>query len=144
MAAIAVTAGNVSASADRGAIFQVYQTGEAITLGSAVYLDASNQAWNAKSDSSAHATAVGVAVIPDNFYGETSVKAGGQVGVVVYGPVWGFSNMIQAQAGWVGSTPGQIVDTAPTGGAYQFQIGHAVDDQTFFVDPNPQSAASHS
>lgn len=144
MAAISVTAANVSANETRGAIIRVYQTGEAINLGQAVYLDSNNLAWRAKSDSQAHATAVGVAATSDNFYGEKTIQAGGQVGVVVYGPVWGFSGMSQAQAGWVSPTAGQIDDTAPTGGAWQFQIGHAIDDQTFFVDPNPQTPASHA
>jgi|SRR5579859_4513033 len=144
MTALTLVAGNISANFERGAITKWYQAGEAIVLGAAVYLDSNNLAWNAKSDSQAHATAVGVAAFADNFYGETTVQTGGQVGVVVYGPVWGFSGMSGAEAGWVGATAGQIVDTAPTGGAWQFQVGHAVDDQTFFVDPNPQTPASHS
>lgn len=145
MAALTLVAGNISVNdQERGAIVKWYQAGEAITLGAAVYLDANNLAWNALDDTSAHAQAIGVAALADNFYGETTVQAGNQVGVCVYGPVWGFSGMSQGQVGWVGGTKGQIVDTAPTGGAYQFQVGHAVDDQTFFVDPGTSSPVSHS
>lgn len=145
VAALVVTAGNVSANnIERGAIVRWYTTGEQITLGQSVYLDSNNIAWRTLSDSAAHSTSIGVAALADNFYGETVIKAGGQVGVVVYGPVWGFSGMSAGQPGWVSPTAGQIDDTAPTGGAYQFQIGHAIDDQTFFVDPNPQSPVSHA
>lgn len=145
MTALTVTASAVSSNdIERGARVLWYQTGEDITLGQAVYLDSSNLAWRAKSDSSAHSRAVGVASQSDNFYGETIVKSGGWVGVTVFGPVWGFSGLSQAEIGWVGATAGQIVDTAPTGGAYQFQIGHAVDDQTFFVDPGTSSPVSAS
>jgi hypothetical protein len=144
MAAISVTAANVSANEVRGAIVRWYQTGEALNVGQAVYLDSNNLAWRAKADSQAHATAVGVVAFGDNFYGEKSIVSGGQCGVVVYGPMNGFASMSQAQAGWISATAGQIDDTAPTGGAWQFQIGHAIDDQTFFVDPNPQTPASHA
>lgn len=141
MTALTVTPANVSTNdIERGARVLWYTTGEAIALGSAVYLDSSNLAWNAKADSAAHAAAVGVAALADNFYGETTVPAGGSVGVVVFGPVWGFSGLADGQPGWVGLTAGQIVDTAPTG--YQFQVGHAVDDETFFVDPGTTSPVS--
>lgn len=144
MSAIGFTAANISCSEERGAVIERYITGEAIGLGMAVYLDSSNLAWKAKSDSSAHANAIGVAVIADNFYAETSIPAGGTVAVCVYGPVFGFSSMSQGEVGWVGATAGQIVDTAPTGGAYQFVVGHAVGDDTFFVDPGTTTPASHS
>ena|SRR5260221_1238785 len=146
MTAIAVTAANVSANdRERGAIIKWYQAGATITLGQAVYTDSNFLVYPAKADSASHATALGVAALSDNFYGETTVPTGGQVGVVIYGPVWGFASMIGEENGWVsGATAGGLDDTAPTGGAWQFQVGHAVDDQTFFVDPNPQSAASHA
>lgn len=143
MAAITATTANASVNDQgRGAIVRWYQTGESLDLLSTIYLDSSNLAWKAKSDSSAHASAIGIAAISDNFYGEKTIQSGGWVGVCVYGPMQGFSGMSQGQVGWVGATAGQLVDTAPTGGAYQFQVGHAVDAETFFVDPG--TASSHS
>lgn len=142
MTALTVTASAVSSNdIERGARVLWYQTGEDVILGQGVYLDASNLAWRAKADSSAHARAVGIATQADNFSGETTVKSGNWVGVTVFGPVNGFSGLSQGQVGWVGVTAGQIVDTAPTS-AYQFQVGHAVDDQTFFVDPGTSSPVS--
>lgn len=145
MTALTLAAGNISADdIERGSIVRRYQAGETLTLGQAVYLDSNNYAWKAKSDSSAHATAIGVVAISDNFYGETTILAGGIAGVVVYGPVWGFSALSQGQVGWVSATAGEITDTAPTGGAYQYQVGHAIDAQTFFVDPGTSSPVSHA
>ena len=143
MTALTVTPSSVSANdIERGARVLDYQTGEAITKGQAVYLDSSNLAWRAKSDSAAHARAVGIDVGADNFAGETSVVAGGWIGVAVFGPVNGFSGLSQGQVGWVGANAGEVVDTAPSGGAWDFQLGHAVDDQTFFVDPGTSSPVS--
>lgn len=144
MATLTVTPHSVSASEERGAIIAQYVAAEDITLGQAVYLNASNQVLRAKADSSAHANAIGVAAISDNFYGEIVIASGGTVGVVVYGPVWGFSALVSGNPGWVGATAGEIVDTAPTGGAYQFVVGHAIDAQTFFVDPGTTTPASHA
>lgn len=143
MTALTVTASQVSSNdIERGARVLWYQTGEAIMLGQAVYLDANNLAWRAKSDSTAHAHAVGVATQADNNSGEVTTAVNGWVGVAVFGPVNGFSGLSQGQVGWVGATAGQIVDTAPSGGAWDFQLGHAVDDQTFFVDPGTSSPVS--
>lgn len=145
MTALTVTAAQVSVNdIERGAIVRWYQTGESMTPGQAVYLDSNNLVWKAKSDSSAHASAIGVVALADNFSGETTIQSGGMAGVCIYGPMNGFASMSQGQVGWVGATAGQIVDTAPTGGAYQMQVGHAVDDQTFFVDPGTASPVSHS
>lgn len=145
MAQITTTPANASVNdRERGAIVKWYQTGEAMDLLSVIYLDGSNLAWKAKSDTSAHASAVGIAALADNFYGEKAIASGGWVGVCIYGPVQGFSAMSQGQVGWVGATAGQLVDTAPTGGAYQFQVGHAVDSETFFVDPGTASPVSHA
>src|SRR5919108_6550415 len=112
MTALTVTAANISANdIERGAIIRRYTAGETLTVGNAVYLDSNNQAFKAKSDSSAHATAVGVAVISANFYGETTINSGDIVGVCVYGPVNGFSGLSQGQPGWVSATAGAIDDT---------------------------------
>ena len=142
MTALTVTAADVSATEERGAIFDRYEAGEALTLGQAVYLNSSNKAYKAVNDSSAHAKAVGIVTGAPNFYGETTVASGDIATVCVYGPVWGFSSLSSGKDGWVGSTAGQLVDAAPTPNVYQFIVGHAIDDQTFFVDPGTGSPTS--
>lgn len=142
MTALTVTAKYVSYDEDRGSIPLRYTAGEALSLGQAVYLDSSNYAYKAISDSSAHARAVGIVAAAPNFSGETTVASGDIATVVVFGPVYGFSSMTSGQNGWVGATAGGIVDTAPTPNAYQYILGHAVNDQTFFVDPGGSAPAS--
>ena len=145
MTALTLSANDISASEERGAIISQYITAADVILGQAVYLDANNQVSPAKADSSAHANAIGIAVIADNFYGETTIKSGGTAGVVVYGPVWGFSGLTSGEQGWVDkTTAGTINDTAPTGGAYQYAVGRAIDSETFFVDPGTTTPLSHA
>ena len=144
MTAIAFTAANVSANEERGSVIDRYTTGEVIGLGMAVYLDGSNVAWKAKSDSSAHANAIGIAAIADNFSAETTIPTGGTVAVVVFGPVQGFTGLVSGEPVWVDSTAGQMNDTAPTGGAYQYVVGHAIDANTILVDPGTTSPVSHA
>jgi hypothetical protein len=150
MTAITLTAANISCSEERGAVIERYTTGEAISLGMAVYLDSSNLAWKAIANSSAHANAIGIAVIADNFAGETSIPAGGTVGVCVFGPVYGFpaytsQGLSQGEVLWVDkTTAGSLNDSAPTGGAYQYVVGHMTDSEVFFVDPGTSVPASHS
>lgn len=144
MTATTVTPAQISASEERGAVIERYTAGESIVLGQAVYLDSSYNAWLAKADTSAKATAVGVAVIADNFAGESTIVAGGTVAVVVYGPVWGYTSLTEG-AYWVDkTTAGSINDTAPTGGAYQYIVGHSIDSQTLFVDPGTTTPVSHA
>lgn len=143
MTAVLPTASLVSASEERGAIMEGYIAGEAISVGMVVYLDSAGLAWKGIALTSAHANAIGIAVIPDNFSAETSIKAGGTVGVVVFGPVWGFNgavaggtDLVPGAPLWVDKTTAGSMNTAAPTGAYQFVVGHAVGNDTFFVDPS--------
>lgn len=142
MSDIALSASKISAYEERGAIFEQYTTAATVTLGQAVYLNSSNQVLPAIATSAAAAAAIGIAVIAPNFYGETSVASGQTVGVVVYGPVWGFTGLQSGQRGYVSKTAaGTIVTTAPAPG-YQYSVGHAIDGETFFVDPGTAAPVS--
>lgn len=130
------TASHISFSEERGSIVERYITGEAISLGQAVYLSA-GLAYKAIADSSAHAQAIGTAAGADNFYAETVIPAGGTVAVVVYGPVFGFDglSLTGGEPLYVDKTTAGSYNTAAPTAAYQFIVGHMLDDQTFFVDP---------
>lgn len=148
MTALTKTAANISASEERGAILRRFTANESMTPGDVVYLDSNNKVNKAKADSAAHARAIGIVVIPDNFYGESTIASGGTATVCVFGPVWGWnvSNstyMISGLPVWVDKTTAGILnDTAPTGGAYQFQVGHMLGNDTIFVDPGTTSPSS--
>lgn len=144
MAAKTPTPGYVSATEERTAVVEWYNvaTGVTLTLGDAVYLDSNNELNKAIALTSAHARAIGIVAFADNFYGETTIPATGQAGVVVHGPVYGWSGLASGQPLWVSKdTAGGLVDTAPTG-AYQYIVGHAQDAQTFFVDPGTVTPVS--
>ena len=150
MTALTATPANISASEERGAMLKVFVAAAAVNIGDVVYLDSNNKINKAIADSAAHARAIGIVVTAQNFYGETSIPIGGSVIVCVYGPCWGWgaSNstlMISGLPVWVDkTTAGKLNDTAPTGGAYQYQVGRMLGNDTIFVDPgtvSPSSAA---
>lgn len=148
MATISVTAKNISASEERGAVIKWFQAAVQLDLNHpAVYLDSSNKLHPAKaSGSSAQAQAIGLLALADNFYGESLIQAGGWAGVVIYGPWWGGPDMalVNGETVWVGKTgtDGDIVDTAPTTPAYQFAVGRAEGNDTIFVSPGTTNPVS--
>jgi hypothetical protein len=144
MAALTVTAANVSADWGQGAIIQNYQAAEALTVGNVVALDSDGKLVKADANASlAKSRAIGIVVQTTDLYGSTSVAAGGYCSVCTFGPVYGFSSLAEGTYGWVGTTPGELVDAAPST-AYQFIVGQCIAADTFFVRPgieNPVSAA---
>lgn len=141
--AVTVTGYLLSANEERGAVIMRYQAAEVLNLNNpAVYLNSSNQLVNAIATSSAAAKAVGLLVVPDNFYGETAIPIGGWAGVCVGGPVQGFAGLTPGSSVFVDkTTPGGIVLTAPTA-AYQYSVGRAIAADTIFVDPGVSSPVS--
>lgn len=137
------TASNISFDEERGSVPNRYIAGEVITLGQAVYLNA-GVAYKAIATSSAAAQAVGVAAGADNFSGETDIQIGGTVTVVVFGPVYGFGglSLTGGESLWVDKTTAGDFNTAAPTSAYQFVVGHMIDNQTFFVDPGTASPVS--
>jgi hypothetical protein len=142
MSAVTITPENISATEERGALVQWYQVAVALTIGDAVRLDSSNYANPALATSSAGANAIGLAVFAPNAYGETEVAVGEQVGVVTYGPVYGFTGLVSGQPLYIDKTTAGVLNTAAPTSAYQFILGHAVDDDTFFIDPGTATPVS--
>lgn len=142
MAAPTFNAHQLSASEERGAIFESYIAGEDVVIGNAVYLSA-NQVFKGGKTTLANSNGIGLVVIADNFYGETTVKQGGTAQVVVHGPVWGFTGLTGGTKYYM-DTAGALTDTAPTGGAYQYSIGYALDAETLFIDPGTSTPLSHA
>lgn len=145
MTALTITAKNISASEERGAVLNRFTAGEDLSVGMAVYLTSSNTIKKAKALTSAEALAIGIVVIPDNFYAESTIKSGNQATVCVFGKVYGWqvgNTLISGQPLYVDKTTyGSLNDAAPTG-AYQFVLGHALGNDTIFVDPGTSSPVS--
>lgn len=151
MTVLTITTQNISATWDRGSVINNYVAAVALTIGQAVYIDSNNKANPAKADSAADAQAVGIVVGAPNFYGESGIPAGQYAAVCIAGPVYGFGASIggnplsSGEYIWIDkTTAGVMNDTAPTGGAYQYVIGQAVDGETIFVRPGLTSPASHA
>lgn len=148
MTTIVSTPANISANEERGVQKKVFTANESVSKGDAVYLDGNNKLNKAIATSANAARAIGIVCDVPNFYAEASCPAGGQATVAVFGPVegWGKSNsavMINGKPVWVDkTTAGKLTDTAPTGGAYQYQVGHMLGNDTIVVDPGTTSPSS--
>lgn len=145
MTAIVATPANISASEERGAMLSRFVTAASLSVGDVVYLDSNNKVNKAQALASATAQAIGIVVIPDNFSGESAIASGGTATVCVFGKVYGWAKsntFISGKALYVDkTTAGKMNDAAPTS-AYQFQVGHELDNDTVFVDPGTSSPVS--
>ena len=96
----------------------------------------------AQANSAGNSRAIGIVVGVPNFYGETAVVAGDYVAVCVLGPVYGFSSLALGPIYVDKTTAGKMNDAAPTGGAWQYIIGHAIASDTIFVQPASAQSSS--
>lgn len=144
MTALTVTAAKVSANQNQGAVIRPYRAGGTVSLGQAVYLDSNGyvQAADANTAAVTTARAVGIVVATSDPYGSTSAAANESVSVCLSGIVYGFSGLTPGAYGWVSKTAGEIEDTAPTGGAYQYILGQAMSATEFYVNPGIYQPAS--
>lgn len=142
---MALTAVPAYASADwrQGSVIRNFVAGEALTILQAVYLHTDGKVYKADANvSTAVVRAVGVVVAAVNLYGETAIAAGQNCSVVVFGPIYGFTDMTIGGQVFVSTTPGVLTQTAPSSNAYQFVIGYAAEDDVLFINPEADAAAS--
>lgn len=143
MAALSFTAANISADPIQGSIIRNKQAGAAVSVGQAVYIDSDGKVQPADANVSLTTSmGHGVVVNSASLYGETSIASGAYCSICVFGPVYGFTGLAEGTQAWVGATAGEIVDTAPTGGAYQRVMGYALESDVFFVDPGQSTPGS--
>jgi hypothetical protein len=143
MTDLVVTAKNISSDWNRGSIVEDYVANVALVVGQVVYIDSNNKANLADANVVAlNARAVGIVTGSGNEYGETTIPAGQYAQVTIAGPVYGFSGLGSGQFFWVSKVAGNIDDAAPTGGAYQYVLGHAINSDTIFLAPGQAIPAS--
>lgn len=143
MAALSFTAANVSADQNQGAVIRNFEAASAVSVGKPVYVNSDGKIALADANvSETEARAVGLVVNSADMHGATDIAAGARASVCVFGPVYGFSGLAEGTYAWVGATAGELVDTAPTGGAYQFIVGQALASDVFFVNPGTSKPAS--
>ena len=139
MANVTVTSANVSALPENGAVmWPPVHAGGTVTIGYLVYVDSNGAVQHADADvSAATASAIGIAV--ESFDGETSVASGNPVGVCVFGPVSGFSDLTPGADYYVSDTVGRISDAA---GTCSRLIGKAVNANVLWVHPQQNVPSS--
>ncbi len=119
-----------------GAIVRRFIAGGAVTVGQAVYVDSNGAVQAADADAAASAQARGI-VVGVGVAGATTAAADDPVDVVTHGPVaLGTSDLTSGAVVYVGTTPGELVDTAPgTAGDFPFVVGWAESDGVLYVAP---------
>lgn len=138
MAAVTLTAANIRALTENGAVCLPPMTAAAaITVGQAVYL-ASGGITPCDSDAS-KAASRGIGVAVASFDGETSIASGDPVTVCVYGPVAGFSGMTPGATLWAQDNAGEI---GTANGTYKVVLGYAMSATVMFVAPSMADPSS--
>lgn len=121
-----------------GAIVRQHSAGGVVNVGDSVYQNGTgDQVEQTKGNAVATALAIGVVTSIGTEGGTVSV-AGDALGVVVFGPVSGFSGLTPAALGYVSDNAGAIGTAA---GSKSKVIGRNESDEVFFVNPTLVAAA---
>ena len=111
MSAVSLTAANIRALTENGAVIRRHIAGGTITIGQLVALSSDGFVDPANAtDSQALSMAIGIAV--QSYDGETRLAITDPVSVCVYGPVSGFSGMTPGANHYVSDTAGALDDAA--------------------------------
>lgn len=138
MSAVSLTAANIRALTDNGAVIRRHIAGGTITVGQLVALASDGFIDPADANGSqALSMAIGIAV--QSYDGETSIASSDPVSVCVFGPVSGFSGMTPGANHYVSDTAG-AVDTAA--GTYDRIVGYAETATLLFVNPEMNDPSS--
>jgi hypothetical protein len=139
MSAVSLTAANIRALTENGAVVRRYIAGGTITIGQLVALASDGFVDPADANASQALTmAIGIAV--QSYDGETSLAITEPVTVCVFGPVSGFSGLTPGANHYVSDTAGAVDDAA---GTYDRIVGYAETATVLFVNPEmnvPSSA----
>jgi hypothetical protein len=141
MSDLTLTAANVRALREHGAVVIPGTAGAAMNVGDLVTPSADG-AWDPADGnvSAALARAQGIAVA--SYDGETAIAAGGAVSVCVFGPVSGFDSVTHGANYYISDNVGKIADAA---GAYDRIVAWGlsiVGIACLFVSPQQNDPAS--
>lgn len=121
----------------QGAIVKQYEAGGAGNIGDWVYVDANDDVQAAQADDAGTVEALGlvVSVSGQAVNPRTTFASGDTVGVVVFGPVTGFSGMTQNGDVYVdAAAAGGSTQTAPGVGNFVKVAGRATTSSELFVN----------
>lgn len=138
MSAISLTAANIRALTENGAVIRRHIAGGTITVGQLVAL-ASDGAIDPADANASQALTMAIGIAVQSYDGETSIAAGDPVSVCVFGPVAGFSGMTPGANHYVSDTAGAVDDAA---GTYDRIVGYAESATVLFVNPEMNDPSS--
>lgn len=135
---IAVTAAEVRALTENGAVLRRFIADAAITIGNLVYIKSDGEVAHADGNGSLDiARAIGIAV--ESYDGETTVNAGDPVTVCVFGPVSGYSGMTPGAPFYISDTIGRLSTVA---GTVSRIMGYSESATVAFVHPQQNVTSS--
>lgn len=135
---ITVTAADVRALTENGAVLRRFVADAAITIGNLVYIKSDGEVAHADGNVDLDvARAIGIAV--ESYDGETSVVAGSPVSVCVFGPVSGYASMTPGAPVYVSDTVGRLSTVA---GTVSRIVGYSESAGVVFVHPQQNVTSS--
>lgn len=135
MADVTITQADVSPL--EGSIVRNGVAGGTLGVGDLVYLPADGDWEEADASAAATARALGVVVGTDD--GDLTVGAGDGISVAVFGPVAGFSAMVEGALHFLSNTAGRLSTTA---GDVTWRFGYPLTVDVFFILPGISAESS--
>lgn len=111
MADLTLTAANVRALKEHGAIVLPAQAGAALTVGDLVY-PAADGDWEGADANTTAAAARAQGIVVESYDGETAIAAGSACSVCIFGPVSGFDSVTPGANYYVSDNVGKVSDAA--------------------------------
>lgn len=152
MADMTLVPANVSADQNQGSVIRDFEVavGSTINVGDAVALNSSTDSVNGLSlvvqadgnlSDWGSSRAVGIVVNTSDWYGSTVAAAGATVSVCVFGPVYGFTNLVPGTVLFTSDTAGKVADQPSTTHPWVIGMAQAVD--TVFVNPHGTGSTNY-
>lgn len=151
MADLSITAVDVSASQNDGALIRTVKANATIVVGDAVYevgTVSTDSGTPYVADSKANNTdwassqAIGVMVNSADWYGNTSIAAQANGSCCTFGPVWlPGATLTPGKLYYASDNAGKISDTPST--THPWIIGQALDADVLFVNPRGTGSTNY-
>lgn len=141
MADLTVTAANVRALKEHGAIEIPLTAGEALTVGDLFYLDTDGDAMKADANTTAAASRAR-GVITESYDGETSIASGAACSGCFFGPVSGYATVTPGANYYVSDTAGKVADAAATYDRIVAFGAEIAGQNVLWIDPQQNDPSS--
>lgn len=141
MTDLTLTAANVRALREHGAVVLPGEAGAAMNIGDAV-TPSSDGAWDPTDANVSAALARNQGIVVESYDGETAIAAGAAISVCVFGPVSGYASLSHGANYYISDNVGKIADAV---GAYDRIVGYGLKiagEVCLFVFPQQNDPSS--